>query len=246
LTDAITAAQNMRNEVAKCRQEAGDEYKKSKDQKESRWPVINFLRNLFEPQPSWVVDSYAPYLEKLQKQLALTCGTALKHLTQVWEKEDNTDLFEAAPRGNKEQQTQEPKEKPDTQLAEQFVCLFYLNFILRVIFRMRTLLMSAAGIYVFVLFSFSSYPFEPRSSFHVIMIILFFLVVGTVGVVLAQMHRNGTLSRITNTVPGELGMDFWLRLSAFIAVPLFSLLAAQFPGVVGTLSSWLESLQSFK
>jgi len=251
LADAIADARTKRDEVAVNFQEMNDDYEKKRKEKKSRWWVVNFVRDLFEPQPKWVQE-HADRLECLQKQLATTCGSALKYLSQVWKTENGVDMFEVSPKeevSRKEddrRKAEPPNQAPATQLAEQFVCLFYLNFILSVIFRMRTLVMSAAGIYVFALFSFSSYPFEPRSSFHVLMVILFFLVAGTVGIVLAQMHRNGTLSRITKTVPGELGIDFWLRLSAFVSVPLLSLIAAQFPEVSNTLASWLESLQSFK
>lgn len=139
-----------------------------------------------------------------------------------------------------------PMEDPATQLAEQFVCLSYLSFILGVIFRMRTVLMSTAGMYVFAIFSFISYPFEPRSAFRVLMMLVFLSIIVVVGTVLAQMHRNPTLSRITNTVPGELGIEFWFRLTTFIGVPLLSLLAAQIPEIQNFLFSWIEPLQGLK
>jgi hypothetical protein len=61
------------------------------------------------------------------------------------------------------------------------------------------------------------------------------------------MHKDATLSRITDTKPGELGLDFWLRLMAFVSVPLFSLLATAFPAVGGFLFSWLQpATQAFK
>jgi hypothetical protein len=48
-------------------------------------------------------------------------------------------------------------------------------------------------------------------------------------VVYGQMYSNALLSRITNTKPGELGLDFWVRLGTFVFVPLLSLLSLQFP-----------------
>jgi hypothetical protein len=65
--------------------------------------------------------------------------------------------------------------------------------------------------------------------------------------VFAQMHKDATLSRITDTKPGELGFDFWLRLVAFVSVPLFGLLATAFPAIGEFLFSWLQpATQAFK
>ena len=61
------------------------------------------------------------------------------------------------------------------------------------------------------------------------------------------MHKDATLSRITKTNPGELGIDFWLRLALFVSVPLLSLVASAFPSVGGFLFSWLQpAAQAFK
>jgi hypothetical protein len=79
------------------------------------------------------------------------------------------------------------------------------------------------------------------------MILLLVLIVGIVGFVLAQMHRDATLSRITDTKPGELGLDFWFRLVSFLALPLLSLLAAQFPEISNFLFSWMQpAMQAFR
>src|SRR5205814_10082842 len=63
---------------------------------------------------------------------------------------------------------------------------------------------------------------------------------GIVGIIYAQMHRDATLSLLTDTKAGELGRDFWLRITAFAAVPLLSLVLAQFPDVSAFLFSWLQ------
>jgi hypothetical protein len=195
-------------------------------------------------QPGWV-RQWRKGFQELQVSLAAACGCALKYLSRAWEEEDEVDLFEV--KHESTDQAREPQEPDEVQLAEQFVCLCYLNFMLSVIFRMRTLVMSAAGIYVLTLFSFSSYPFEPKSAFHTLAILFFLLVIGVVGITLAEMHRNTMLSRITDTKPGELGTDFWLRLASFIALPLISLLAAQFPAVNDALFSWLQpALEALK
>jgi hypothetical protein len=207
--------------------------------------------NLWLTEPAWVCNLVTEF-QGLQKQLAATCAASLKYLLLAWSDDPELDLFEASSENEKKDAAKEnaPKisnENIEVQSAEQFVCLFYLNFILSVLLRMRAIVMGAVGMFVFALLSFSSYPFEPKGSFDALMILLFLFLVGTVTVVLAQMHRDPTLSRITNTPPGELGMAFWLRLSSILAVPALSLLAAQFPAIGGFLFSWLQpTLQALK
>jgi hypothetical protein len=194
------------------------------------------------------MNKAAQILQQLQETLASTCGMALVYLDSQWRIEKDPIYCDSP----------EPKDKVidqaaaqalslQTQLAEQFVCLFYLNYILSVFTKMRTVALIIAGIYVFVLLSFNSYPFEPKTSFNMLMLFLFALILALVGFVFAQMHRDATLSRITDTTPGELGIDFWLRLIAFTTLPLFSLLAAQLPEINNFLFSWLQpALAAFK
>jgi hypothetical protein len=67
------------------------------------------------------------------------------------------------------------------------------------------------------------------------------LVVGSiVAVVYAGLSRDATVSHITNTEPGALGPEFWVKLATSIGVPFIGLLAAQFPGITDFLVSWLE------
>jgi len=134
-----------------------------------------------------------------------------------------------------------------TELAEEFVCLFYYNFISSIFLRLRSILMSVAGMFVLLVLSFSSYPFEPKSSFHTLMTFVLILIVTLVAVVLSQMHKDPTLSRITNTTPGEMGWSFWFRMTSFFALPLFTLLASRFPEIGGILFFWAQpALNTFK
>ena len=183
----------------------------------------------------------------LQAVLASTCATALRYLNAAWDREANPVWRDQDEYGAKEDEQSRSELAPATRFAEDFVCLFYFNFISSVFMRMRTLVWTVAGIFVFALLSFSSYPFEPRASFHTVVTFLFLLVAVIIGWVFAQMHRDPTLSRITKTTPGELGGDFWLRFATFAAAPLLSLLASQFPGLSGSLFSWLQpALQALK
>jgi hypothetical protein len=198
--------------------------------------------------------------ETLQIALAERCVHALTFLSKKWAEEKETQTESGGHARRKPQSASgtgcrvegsDDKAKDDlpleTRLAEEFVCLVYVNFILSVLMRMRTLVMAAIGMFVFLLLSVGSYPFEPKDAMYSLLILLFLLILGFVAVVYAQMHRDATLSRITDTTPGELGFDFWIRLVGFAAVPLLSLLLAQFPEVNNFLFSWLEpALQGWK
>jgi hypothetical protein len=244
LVQEIRVARQMRTNVANLLTTATPYDREEKAHKQSS--LVRFVLRAWAGQPGWVSD-WTKEFQKLQKQLAVTCAAALRYLSRQWDSERTTDMFEV-PRATREnEQERKPGEPIEMQLMEQFVCLFYLNFILSVLLRMRTLVMSAGGILVFILLSFGSYPFEPKTSFHRLMILLFLIVVGAVALVLAQMHRDATLSRITDTKPGELGIEFWFRLASFVALPLLTLLAAQFPLVSNFLFSWLRpALQALK
>jgi hypothetical protein len=205
------------------------------------------------PNHTMLASQLIESFEGLQNELAKICARALNFLSTQWAKEGRTQMQEnSQSRSHKSAsaETQCRMERPEekdrrdlpleTRLAEEFVCLVYVNFILSVLMRMRSLVMAAIGMFVFLLLSVGSYPFEPKQTMYSLLILLFLLIVGFVAVVYAQMHRDSTLSRITDTTPGELGFDFWIRLAGFTAVPLLSLLLAQFPGVNNFLFSWLE------
>jgi len=61
------------------------------------------------------------------------------------------------------------------QLAEEFVTCVYANFLVTVLLRVRGLVFSAAAIYVCIIFSTISYPFEPAPQLRTLAILLFLL-----------------------------------------------------------------------
>lgn len=191
--------------------------------------------------------SWQDLLESFHAQLAKTCAAALVYLTGKWNsercanaeelKEEQKRECEAAAEGKK---LFEPIPCPLTACAERFVCLFFLAHILVILQRIQTLVLSCVGLFLFVLMSVNSYPFEPHLRLRSLLIALFFLILGGVGLVYSGMHRDATLSRITDTKPGELGVAFWIRMGTFLILPTLGLLAAQFPEINSFLFSWLE------
>ena len=63
---------------------------------------------------------------------------------------------------------------------------------------------------------------------------------GVTVLVYSQMSRDATLSHITNTKPGELGFDFWVKLLGFGLGPLIGLLTTLFPSITDFAFSWLQ------
>jgi hypothetical protein len=124
--------------------------------------------------------------------------------------------------------------------AEELVCLVYLGFIQNVLGRMRTLVMQLLFMFIAVSISVATYPFDPRSALSGAMFVLFVIIGIVIVVVYSQMHRDATLSYVTNTTPGELGTEFWFKLISFGIGPLLGLLATLFPELTGTIFNWLQ------
>ncbi len=112
---------------------------------------------------------------------------------------------------------------------------------------MRSLVICAGGMYVLILCSMSVYPFEPHPALQVLAVALVVVMAVAVGFVYAGMHRDAVLSRLTSTTAGVLGWDFWFKFISAGAIPVFSLLAVQFPEISRFLFSWLQpALQALK
>src|SRR3974377_579074 len=112
---------------------------------------------------------------------------------------------------------------------------------------MRSMAMTMLVLFVAATLAVSSYPFDPLPVIGAIFLITFVLV----GVIFifgyAEMHRDATLSRITNTDPGKLGLDFWVKLVTFGIGPLIGLLTTLFPSITDFIVSFVQpGAQSIK
>jgi hypothetical protein len=139
----------------------------------------------------------------------------------------------------------EKPEKPDPQAIqirrlEEFAALRYVSFIRAVLAHLRHSLIFLAVSFSLVLLSLNVYSFEPHQSlvwsFTGMFVVVGFIIV----VMLMQVHRDQILSRITGTEPNQLGLDFYLRIISFGAIPLLTLLSAHFPAIGRSLVSFLQ------
>jgi hypothetical protein len=191
-------------------------------------------------------------LDAFQLSVAQTSAKLfVRLLLPEWRKETNSLILEESKADDAEDESRQASpplsEKQHIRDAEEFVCLPYLGFVQNILGRIRSMVMSILWLFVAITVAIASYPFDPREALSATMLAVFLLLGAAICYVYWQMHRDATLSRITNTTPGELGVEFWLKLVGFGAVPLLGLLATHFPGIADFFTSWLQpGLQAIK
>lgn len=186
--------------------------------------------------------------QDFQNQIAETTGVILTELVAPATRLEEHSLIQVAPDGRAEDHHgPTPSMNELVRNAEELVCLTYLGFVQNLLGRIRTIVLG--GVYLFIALSIavSSYPFDPRTLLSGILLLVFAIFGGTVVFTYADMHRDVTLSHVTNTKPGELGAEFWFKVLGYGAAPLLGLLTQVFPEWSGFLFSWLQpGLSSLK
>jgi len=187
--------------------------------------------------------------QAFQEQIAKTTGVILTELVAPASRLEKDSLIQVNPEDGPEKERNGPPPPKDGLIrnGEELVCLTYLGFAQNLLGRIRTIVLG--GVYLFIALSIavSSYPFDPRTLLSGILLFLFVAFGGTVIFTYADMHRDATLSHITNTKPGELGSEFWVKVIAYGAAPLLGLITQVFPEWSGFLFSWLQpGLSSLK
>ena len=124
--------------------------------------------------------------------------------------------------------------------AEEFVVLPYVGFIQNILGRIRSTVIGALFLFVASTLAVSSYPFDPLPVLGGIFLAVFIITGTTLIVIYAGMHRDATLSYITGTRAGELGLEFWRQLITFGIGPLLGLLTTLFPSITDFITSWLQ------
>ena len=178
-----------------------------------------------------------------QKSVAAASGTLLAELLMpAWRKEKESLLVEPAKDEKDQTVPHPPAPAKDEHIrnAEEFVCLNYLGFIQNVLGRLRTIAMTVMVLFLASIIATSTYPFDPRQPLSAVLIALFVIVGAVIVMVYADMHRDATLSHVTNTKPGELGSEFWFKIAAFGLAPLAGVLTRIFPGITDFVFSWLQ------
>ena len=185
--------------------------------------------------------------EQFQERIAATAGQVLTEiLIPEWRTEEHSLILIQGAGGDKDEDKNQRKNCPPTSKkehirnAEELVCLTYLGFVQNMLGRIRTMALGAIFLFVSVTLAVSNYPFDPRPALSGVLFSLFVIFGVVIVFVYADMHRDATLSHITNTNPGELGSEFWFKIIGFGAAPLLGLITTIFPDLSGFLFSWLE------
>ncbi len=235
LRDGVSVSEGLARDIGNCQSTAIDFAKWFKDLHSTEAmavspPAVDLAR-----------------LRTLQRQLADTAGRVISEiLLPAWRRETESLLAVGAG----------PGERPSgdgvngqpaagsgiaryVRNAEEFVILPYLAFIQNILGRIRTIVLGVGWLFVAGALAVSSYPFDPRDVLGGIFLAAFVFVAVVMALVYSQMSRDATLSHITDTNPGELGAEFWLRMGAFGIGPLVALLATLFPSLADSVFSWL-------
>lgn len=129
---------------------------------------------------------------------------------------------------------------PVIATAEEFVCLHYVSYIQNILARMRTMVFSMIFLFVAICLAVSFYPFIPRTQVTLWMVVGLVFIGTVVIYVYAGMERDETLSYITNTEPGHLGTEFWIKTIGFLSGPILGILTTQFPSIADSILGWLQ------
>ena len=187
--------------------------------------------------------------EDFQIQVAATTGVVLTEIVLPLTRTEVHSLVQV----DREEKCEEdrngppPSENELIRNGEELVCLTYLGFVQNLLGRIRTIVLGGVYLFIALCVAVASYPFDPRTLLSGILLILFIAFGGSVVFTYADMHRDATLSHITNTKPGELGSEFWFKVLGYGAAPLLGLITQVFPEWSGFLFSWLQpGLSSLK
>jgi hypothetical protein len=167
-------------------------------------------------------------------------------LIPIWNTERKSLSLENSSTGDKEENSErnvfDMKLSGDilVRTAEEFVCFHYIAFIQNILARMRTMTLSMISLFVSVCLAISFYPFVPRTQIGLWMVANLLLIAAAVVYVYAGMERDETLSYITNTHPGRLSTEFYLKTAGFLAAPILGLLTAQFPAIPESILGWVQ------
>ena len=193
-------------------------------------------------------DDVETAFRRLQEALARVLGKALDVLEADWSKDapQLVDYDTRDPGGRDKTDAPDPAGRR-RQCLEEFIGLRYVAFIRGVLGHLRHVMIFLALSFSLVLVSLNIYSFEPHQSliwsFTLIFVVAGVMVVG----VLMQLHRDPILSRVTGTTGNTLDIHFYLRIVAFGALPLLTLLATHFPSIGHYLLSFLRpSLEALK
>jgi hypothetical protein len=184
------------------------------------------------------------YVSQLNGALNTAFGLLSSSRQEAWHK-GISDSVES--REKKDEAPPEWKKDQVPIAAEEFLAVRFVTFITYTLRIMRGFLEFIMYGFILLVMALTVYPFEGRLYIEVAILFIFVVAGATVATVFAQMDRDPLLSRLSETKPNQLGINFVIRVVSFGALPLLTLLASLVPDVGRFLQSWLQpALQSLK
>lgn len=172
------------------------------------------------------LDSEA--MSRIEMQLAGFAELLLSGILIPYWKNERTGLVESKPKATAARGAAPPAR---ILVAEEFLAIQYMSLIRAVLANLRYLMIFVSVSFAVAIIAWNSYPFQPHQKLDWLFTMLMFVLgAGVVGV-FAQLHRNPVLSRITDSKENELGLDFYVRVVAFGALPVITWLSYQFPEI---------------
>jgi hypothetical protein len=129
-----------------------------------------------------------------------------------------------------------------TTNAEQLMASRVAALAILVISVLRSLIGAVSVSVLLMLLAVSWYPFQSRD----LLLTFNWAVILSIGAgtmwVFVQMDRDEVLSYLAGSDPGKVNLnrDFLLRIVTYVALPLLTLLATQFPGAGTQLTGWVQ------
>jgi hypothetical protein len=189
-------------------------------------------------------DKVPDHVSKLNHALNTAFGLLSSRRQGAWH-EGMSDSI--ASREKKDEAPAEWKKDPVAIAAEEFLAVRFVTLITYTLRLMRGFLEFIMYGFILLVMALAIYPFEGRLYIEVAILIVFVVSGALVATVFAQMDRDPLLSRLSETKPNQLGINFVIRLASFGALPLLTLLASLVPDIGRFLQSWLQpALQSLK
>ena len=199
---------------------------------------FKFLKN-----PGRPFDKVPHRVENLNRALNEAFGKLSRHMQSLWLKGVSDTI------ASREKKAEAPAEwTGDLRIAaEEFLALRFVTFISYALRIMRGFLQFITYAFIMLVLALDVYPFEGRRYIEAALVFIFVAAGASVVLVFAQMDRDPLLSRLSETKPNQLGINFVIRLASFGALPLLTLLASQVPDIGNFLQTWLQpALQAAK
>ncbi len=186
--------------------------------------------------PQKVVSAFG----KLQCRIAYVAHLLLTKLQAAWMQEERLITAPDGIEADEKCPSEDKPIEPLQQLQEEWVALVYIHYIRMVLLQTRSRLLTAASLYLFLVWACTSYPYLNRHALLIALSVLLGVLAFTIITIYASVNRDAILSRSTNHTPGHLDLDFYFKVASFVGIPLVAFVASQFPEVSSFLFSWIE------